>query len=150
MCSKCHWFKTYLTNRKQKVNIYPQNKKGKFSSSWNTLQSGVPHESTLGPLLFIIYINNLPNTINPNAEREIYADETSVLTIANNLNNLQIKLNSTINCMIRGFSVKGLSLNTEKTKLNLAQTIFKIIYSKLLINIKTMKEATNIKFLELE
>jgi len=73
-----------------------------------------------------------------------------MLTIANNLNDLQIKLNSTLNDMIAGFSVKGLSLNIEKTKLNLAQTIFKIIYSKSLINIKTMKEATNIKFLGLE
>jgi hypothetical protein len=77
-------------------------------------------------------------------------DETSVLTIANNLNDLQIKLNSTLNYMIAGLSVKGLSLNIERAKLNLAQTILKIIYSKLLIKIKTMKEATNIKFLGLK
>jgi len=51
-------------------------------------------------------------------------DETRVLTTANNMNDLQIKLNSTLNCMSAGFSVKGLSLNIEKKKITFSSNHF--------------------------
>jgi len=83
----------------------------------------------LGSLLSIIYINDLPYGINADAKPVIYADDTRVLITANNLNS---KLNYTSAC----FSFDRFSLNIAKTiYLNLAQTISKMIHSKLLIKL---------------
>ena len=57
---------------------------------------GVPQGSILGPLLFVIYVNDLPRSINKFASPVIYADDTSVLVSAKNLKDLQTKIDSTL------------------------------------------------------
>jgi len=65
------WIESFLSNRYQRVKI-----NGKFSS-WRKVLSGVPQGSVLGPLLFILYINDLPcNT--KNTSPSIFADDTKV------------------------------------------------------------------------
>jgi hypothetical protein len=60
-----NWFRSYLTNRKQKTEIKSFEK---LSSKWGTVKHGVPQRSILGPLLFIIHTNDLPSTINTLSE----------------------------------------------------------------------------------
>jgi hypothetical protein len=68
------WFETYITNRKQKVQIASQNHRGDSLCRWETIKNGVPQGSILGPLLFIIYVNGLPGGFNSFTTPVIYAD----------------------------------------------------------------------------
>ena len=110
------WLKSYLTNRKQKVTLCSSNQGKELSSSWETIRKGVPQGSVLGPLLFLVYINDLPYGFNKDVRFVLYADDTSVLVTANDKIELQSKLNFTLNKICSWFAVNGLSLNKEKTK----------------------------------
>ncbi len=66
------WFRSYLSHRTQYVNI-----NGRFSTQ-KSLKYSVPQGSILGPLLFIIYINDLPN-ISKIAKFILYADDANII-----------------------------------------------------------------------
>ena len=68
----------YLTNCKQRVVLNGQ------TSSWERVLSGVPQGSILGPLLFLIYINDLPDGIQSICK--IFADDTSFFSKWHNFN----------------------------------------------------------------
>ena len=76
----------YLSGRLQRVILNGQ------TSSWRPILAGVPQGSILGPLLFLIYINDLPNELKSNAK--LFADDTSLFNIANDENGSVNVLNS--------------------------------------------------------
>ena len=69
------FFQNYLNNRKQRVVL-----NGSYSS-YSIVESGVPQGSVLGPLLFLIYINDLERTIRSNIK--FFADDTMLFSIVN-------------------------------------------------------------------
>ena len=82
----------FLNSRKQRVAL-----NGQFSS-WTSIESGVNQGSILGPLLFLIYINDLSDDLITNVK--LFADDTSLFSVihdvnrsANNLNNDLSKIN---------------------------------------------------------
>ena len=78
------WFSSYLSGRTQKCNV-----SGKLSSA-RTLSCGVPQGSILGPLLFLIYINDLPNSLRGAVPR-MFADDTNLTLSAKTLAELKLQ-----------------------------------------------------------
>jgi hypothetical protein len=78
-----------LSDRKQRIVIEGQ------CSSWLSVEAGVPQGSVLGPLLFLIYINDISNNIV--SDCFLYADDTFLLEIVDNLSPSDSRLNKDLN-----------------------------------------------------
>jgi len=80
------------------------------------MSCGIPQDSTLGPLLFPIYINDLPNC-SDKLSFKIFADDTNVFTSANNLKSLKTPVDSELEKVKEWCDENKLSINTAKTNL---------------------------------
>ena len=67
------WMTNYLKERKQRVIINGEH------SDWTLVQSGVPQGATLGPLNFLLYVNDLPDSLSQGTNCGIFADDTKIL-----------------------------------------------------------------------
>ena len=103
-----NWFKSYLTNRKQYTFI------NGFSSSVNFISCGVPQGSVLGPLLFLLYINDLPN-ISKKLDFFLFADDTNIYFEAKTFSQLEKKMNKELKKLYTWLIVNRLALNISKT-----------------------------------
>ena len=100
--------KSYLSNRQHVVKI------NNFESSFLTLDIGVPQGSVLGPLLFLIFINDLPNATN--FKVKLFADDTLLSLNSENYNDLQINVSREINKVHKWLCANKLTLNISKSK----------------------------------
>ena len=113
------WFEDYLRNRQQYV-IFKSKK-----SNISTVKCGVPQGSILGPLLFLIYMNDIVNA-SPLLTYVLFADDTNVFYSHTDLNILITTLNLELNKLSSWFKSNKLSLNINKTNC----MYFKNIHSK--------------------
>ena len=102
-----NWFKSYLKNRNQFVSI------GTSESSAKQIIYGVPQGSILGPLLFIIYINDLPQ-ISEIAKFIMYADDANIFLTGENINEVYDKLKILSDVLVKWVDNNGLALNLKK------------------------------------
>ncbi len=70
------WLRSYLTNLKQYVYV------NGTKSEVMEIASGVPQGSVLGPLLFLIYVNDVQNAVNNDNKLILFADDTNVFVIS--------------------------------------------------------------------
>ena len=102
------WFQSYLENRAQIVQF------GKSQSSEGKIKCGVPQGSVLGPLLFLIYINDLPNATD--LFSSLFADDTLFHYASSDIKNLCKEANNELSKASVWFRANKLSLNVSKTK----------------------------------
>jgi len=105
---------SYLQNRYQRLEISSQNSDSKTLSDWTKITQGVPQGSILGPLLFLIYINDLPTVIQPTANLLMFADDTSIFIKSHDIMQLQSNLNSVLGETNEWFQNNQITLNLEK------------------------------------
>lgn len=108
MGRELEWFVSYLADRQQYVYI------SGHSSSLLPVRLGVPQGSILGPLLFLIYINDLPGASSLNTK--LFADDTALLESDEDMANLELKINIEFRKICAYFRLNKLSLNPSKTK----------------------------------
>ena len=104
-----NWFKSYLSNRQQFV--FASGTKSTFLEK----KHGVSQGSVLCPLLFLIYINDLPSSIK-NSIVSLFADDTCLLSSDKNLESLNVKINDDLQALSNWLKSNKISLNATKTE----------------------------------
>ena len=104
------WFKSYLNNRKQQVQINDI-----FSTNIHTITKGVPQGSNQGPLLFSLYVNDFPKCLN-HSSAIMFADDTSVFISNCNLTTMHQRANQNLYSICNWLGANKLSINFTKTK----------------------------------
>ena len=127
------WFISYLNNRTQRVAVRDS------LSDEHSVSLGVPQGSVLGPLLFLIYIDDLVQALK-HCSITMYADDTTLYVHSTSLLDIQCKLQDDMNSLKEWLYVNKLKLNTDKTKFMLIGTPQK------LSNITSAEGSTRIEF----
>ena len=136
-------FYDYLSDRKQSVSIAGSN------SDQDILRCGVPQGSILGPILFLIYINDLPNVLTY-SDAKLYADDTTISCSHQIAENLQENLNSDLAKLSKWFLSNKLTLNVQKSNFCVFTNNKLEIYNyNIQIGNLTLAEKNSVKYLGL-
>ena len=137
-----NWFKSYLSTRRQFVCINGVNSKE------NHIQHGVPQGSVLGPLLFLLYINDL-NKAMKYCRTIHFADDTSLLLKHKSLKKMKKQLNFDLHNLSKWLDANKISLNASKTELLIFRHPRKKInyILKVKLNGKLLRPSNYVKYL---
>ncbi|PFX16879.1 putative RNA-directed DNA polymerase from transposon BS [Stylophora pistillata] len=106
------WFKSYFENRGCQTSV------GDSISSKRTMNIGVPQGSVLGPLLFLVYVNDLADVLK-NCQASLFADDTAIYCSSQIAIDLEAKLDEDLNHVKDWLNKHRLTLNIKKSKLML-------------------------------
>ena len=104
------WFKSYLTGRQQYTTINHQ------TLSLSNVKYGVPQGSVLGPLLFLLYINDLNKAV-VHSKVHYFADDTNFLYASHSLKNLNKTVNFDLSNLVQWLRANKISLHVNKTEI---------------------------------
>ena len=136
------WIKSYFSNRTQFVQI------NDTRSSEQIIRCGVPQGSILGPLLFILYINDLPKTTRL-AECLLFADDTSIFYSNSDPDHVASVMNSELTKISLWMKSNKLSVNIKKTNYVIFKPKQKSVRMSSQISLDSipLKQVTEVKFL---
>ena len=136
------WFESYLSNRKQYIT------NDGCKSDLMTIRCGVPQGSILGPLLFILYVNDICN-VSEQLKLILFADDTSVFMSNTDLNVLQQKFTTELNKLVNWLEINRLVLNIKKTNFMIFSNKKNINVDSVSIKIKNIpiQHVSHVKFL---
>ena len=104
------WFQSYLTNRLQAVKL------GQNLSEFQTITCGVPQRSVLGPLLVLIFINDIFISTSK-VNFHLFADDTCIFCSKNDLSQLERNLNTSLEDISNLLKANKLTLNVKESNL---------------------------------
>ena len=104
------WLKSYLYNRSQYVSI------NGCDSGLAAINCGVPQGSVLGPLLFLLYVNDLNQAIKV-CKAHHFADDTNLLCLRNSIKKLSKLVNADLRRLANWLNANKISLNVKKTEM---------------------------------
>ena len=102
-----NWIRNFLANRKQRVAM------GSAYSEWVEVASGVPQGSVLGPLLFVIFINDMPKLTNHFCK--LYADDSKLIGVVRNSKDVEL-LQNDLDVLVEWAKQWGMKFNIDKCK----------------------------------
>jgi hypothetical protein len=102
------WFESYLCNRRQFTAI------ANVRSNLAQITCGVPQGSVLGPLLFLLYVNDVANVV-PGQDVKLFADDTNLFISSKSIDLLSMSANNALTKLHLWFLANRLSLNVDKT-----------------------------------
>jgi len=137
-----NWFRSYLTNRKQLVSF------GNSDSNVQPISCGVPQGSVLGPLLFLIYINDFHNASNA-LDFHLFADDSNLFYKNKNLASLEMIINDQLNSVHTWLCANKLSLNIDKSNFVIFHPPQKKLphQPQIFINNTPLKKVDSLKYL---
>ena len=136
------WFESYLTDRKQFVSFNGEN------SDPKDILCGVPQGSVLGPLLFLIYINDLPN-VSDKLKFYLFADDTNIYFESSDLKVLEKVINEELKHLSLWLKVNRLALNISKTNFVIFHSSQRNLKHQVTLKLdkKAINQKDNIKYL---
>ena len=135
-----NWFTSYLSSRTVVTSI------NNFTSTPKPVTVGVPQGSILGPLLFLIFINDLPQCLK-HCKSILYADDTLLYYPARSENELQDKINEDLDSLSQWLNNNLLTLNYEKTKFMIFANKKQSTNVDITIQNKKVSQETSFKYL---
>ena len=136
------WFCSYLSNRRQLVSI------GNVTSELKPITCGVPQGSVLGPLLFLLYINDF-NKSAPDLDFHLFADDSNLFCSHKSLQCLEAKVNDELNNVNNWLCANKLSLNIDKSNFVIFHPSQKKVQFPINLKIKNkiLEEKKHVKYL---
>ena len=136
---------SFLSDRYQRVVLNGNN------SNWNKIKAGIPQRSILGPLFFLIYINDLSSELSCSAK--LFADDTSLFSIVENVNETTANLSKDLENIKKWAQQWNMSFNPDPTKMThkvlFSRKKSKAIHPSLIFNGKDVSRSKSHKYLSL-